>query len=142
MVVQSRRQGCLVNEWAACRIDQECRGLHQSERTRIDDGAGLIRERAVERDDIALSEQFIDLQKRHASHRFATVSRGGHDFHAERTPQFRHTSANGSVADNAEGQSVELDERLVRKTEIGALAPRSAGHAPGVVSRAVGQFQD
>src|SRR5258706_4078136 len=59
MLSQGRGQGAVLDDRAARRIDQPCRGFHQREFGRADQSAGPLAENEVDGKNVRLPEQFV-----------------------------------------------------------------------------------
>ena len=74
----------LVHQWAAAGVDQDRGGLHQSQRTFVDQVMGLRGQRGVQRDEIGSGQQLVQLHpaRPHARHR-TFLAGGVEDRHVE-----------------------------------------------------------
>ena len=121
------RHGVLVHQPSPGRVDQDAAGLYLCQARRADQTAGLLRQRAVQRDHVAAGQQRIQIHKGHAvagifrAHR----ARAGQHLHAEAPGDAGRLPADVAVAVYAEGLAVQL--HLGQQLDLGL------GLAAGVV---------
>ncbi len=100
------RECLLVDDRAACRVDEEGRRLHACERLGVDQPARLGRERTVQRDDVGAREQLLERQIARAELRLdrlvgAAAAAVG-DLHAEGGAAAGDGASDLAEADDAE----------------------------------------
>jgi hypothetical protein len=105
-LLQRATKSVFVDDAAASGINQVRRSLHQRKSSLIDHSAGLGRQRAVNRDDIGFPQQLIQphpLASQGRDMRFRNVRIRNKNIHFERPRAERHSRADISHPDNAEG---------------------------------------
>ena len=110
-------------------------GLHPRDARLVEEAAGLVVEREIERDDVGLCQQRVELDQRHAGVRPRRAVPGDH-LHAHALGDARHLGADAAEPDDAERLAEHLHafERLpgagadvaVHAREIAAARPSSA----------------
>ena len=140
--VQGLGQGRLVHEGAAAGVEQEGRRFHQRQAAGIDQVGGLRRERAMEADDVAFAEEGVELDEANEGRGGAGGGIGGEHLHAEGRAQFTHRPANAAKAHDAEREPIQLDQREVPVTPIGAARPAAFADGLGVMAGVVGEFEE
>ena len=82
--IQRLSKGSFVHNCAARRIDKERSGFHQVKTLRIHKPAGLVRERAMQRDDIGIFEKRVELRPLITLGQLPFRAAVHENFHAER----------------------------------------------------------
>ena len=133
-----------VHHRAARRIDEQGTGLHHGKGLGADEAAGIVRQGAVQGNDIGTAEQLFP------AHEFERLVAGlvhgaagaGDDVHLEGVAYFRHTLAEVAEAENAEGLAGELHLWLEPVAEIAAAVPFAVHHAGMVQAGAAAELKD
>ena len=120
-------QSVFVDDAAAGRVDQIGVGLHQRELTAADQAAGLLGERAVDRDEVGLGQQLVEPDQPHAR----LLGRPGVEvrikrqrrLHAEPAEQAHGGPADPSQADRAKRPVAQLAAHVLR-----SLVPAAGAH--------------
>ena len=139
--MQRRGQCGLVHDAAACGVYQVGGRLHPRQRGGVDQVAGLSGERAVDGHKVGLGQQFVERSVGIG----AVVDGKGvvrQDAHAEALRDARHAAADHPEADDADGESLELEGGVAQQRERSAALPVAARHVGGVAVRLGGQVQD
>ena len=140
--IQRLGKGSFVHNCAARRIDKERSGLHQVKALRIHKPAGLVRERAMQRDDIGIFEKRVELRPLITLGQLPFRAAVYENFHAERRAELCDGLPDMSEADDAERFAVQLKQRVRAVAHRFGLIPVAAAGGGAYFFGVIAQLQN
>ena len=107
-----------------------------SKLTRADHVLGVRRQRRVQRDDVAVLDQGIEVDE--AGLRKNVI---GESLHAEGFGDLANRFAEGAVADDAKGRATHIADRMVEEAELIGFLPATGAHVVDIGNNACGEAQ-
>ena len=139
--IQRFGKGSFVHNCAARRIDKERSGLHQVKALRIHKPAGLVRERAMQRDNIGIFEKRVELRPLITLGQLPFRAAVYENFHAERRAELCDGLPDMSEADDAERFAVQLKQRVRAVAHRFGLIPVAAAGGGAYFFGVIAQLQ-
>lgn len=144
-LLKGKCEGVDVDDVATCGVDKDGRGLHQGDAFAADEVVGVGGERDVERYDVALAHEGVEVCVGDA-HIFYFLMLGtvvGHHLAAEGKEKPNGGSADGSGADDTDGFAVEFtaEERATASALKGGVV-KWCDTAQYVEHKSNGEFAD
>lgn len=125
-LIQRSDKGLFIDQPTPRSVDEQRPALHQSKLAIGDHVFGRRHQRAVERNDIACSHDFVKRRVERA-HPAGTLVGREQDAHPEGAPEVRDGSAEGSIANDPERRSSEIADREIEEAELSGLLPAAPG---------------
>ena len=133
----------VVNQCAARRVDENQTGGGSFQNRRVDEGAVLLREGAVERHDARGGKGFVEGDFAHAGRERRFFLRGdGAHFRFEHTEEFGNFAPDIAHTDEGNAHAAEFFDGFVPQTEIATARPVTFAVQLRIVSHAVGDFEE
>ena len=136
--LQRRCEIGLDDERAARRVHEEGGRLHERDPFRVDEALRLRRERAVQAHHVALAQEALEPDALGFVARRAPVREHAH---AERAAHGGDPAADPAVPHDPERPTGQLDQVPIPVAEVGTGGPATGPHRRGMVSHAVGEFE-
>ena len=139
--VQCFGERFLLDDAAACGIDDDCSGFHECNGLAVCQMHRFLRQGTMEGEIIAFAEERLLVNEFHAMEALRTTHGGDHT-HAESECDLCHCFADGSEAEDAEGLSCELTCGEGKIGEGLGICPIAFCHAHSVVIRTGSKMQN